>query len=262
MTYPRFELSGGEGGASFEGAASPDHGGLPDCSDIVVDGCFFSPILRETAFYIVRHGQSEGNATLTFQGRLDYPLDAVGRGQAQGAAEWLAGKSVDAVVSSPQRRASSTAAIIAAACGLGEPLFLPSLVEVDVGIFSGIDWETARARYPEIFGEFRYRSWDAVPEAEHSRSMYARAVASWARMRDLAVGGARTIVCVSHGGLIQWLIRSTFGVRTWLPLIPSSNCGISRLDVEPTGPGLPAFIQWSLVNFEAPGVGPGVKPVF
>ena len=122
--------------------------------------------------------------------------------------------------------------------------------------------DTARLRYPEIFSEFRYRSWDAVPEAEHSPSMYRRAISSWMRMRDLAMGGAKTIVCVSHGGLIQWLIRSTFGVKTWLPLIPSSNCGISQFDVEPTGEGLPAFAQWSMINFRAPDVGVGIKPTF
>jgi len=255
--YPRIELSGLDSGSSSCGETDPFAS-----TDIAADGKFFSSLPRDTTFYIVRHGQSEGNATLTFQGRLDYPLDARGLEQAKAAAAWLAEKKVDAVVSSPQRRASVTASIIAKACGRAEPLLLPSLVEVDVGIFSAIDMDTARLRYPEIFSEFRYRSWDAVPEAEHSPSMYRRAISSWMRMRDLAIEGAKTIVCVSHGGLIQWLIRSTFGVKTWLPLIPSSNCGISQFDVEPTGYDLPAFTQWPLINFRAPDVGVGIKPTF
>jgi len=246
--YPRIELSGWDEGIPSGGGAGDSSASLA----AVVDGSFFSAIPRDTTFYIVRHGQSEGNATRTFQGRLDYPLDAHGLDQARGAAGWFADKSVDVVVSSPQRRAAVTASIIAGACGPGEPVHLSSLVEVDVGIFSGIDMETASALHPGVFGEFRHRSWDAVPGAEHSRSMYARAVVSWIRMRELAEEGARTIVCVSHGGLIQWLIRSTFGVRTWLPLVPSSNCGISRLDLEPTGQGAPAFLQWSMINFLAP----------
>lgn len=257
--YARIELSGWDDSISSGGGGS-DPSAAPDT---VIDGRFFSSIPHDTTFYIVRHGQSEGNATLTFQGRLDYPLDAHGLAQAQGVAGWLAEKSVDIVVSSPQRRAAVTASTIAKACGTGEPILLPSLVEVDVGIFSGIDMETARTRHPEVYGEFRYRSWDAVPGAEHSRSMYSRAVASWTTMRELAEKGAKTIVCVSHGGLIQWLIRSTFGVKTWLPLIPSSNCGISQLDLEPTGVDIPAFLQWSMINFRAPTVGgTGVKPVF
>lgn len=252
--YPRIELSGWDDSSS-SGCGGSDPSA---CADIVIDGAFFSSISHDTTFYIVRHGQSEGNATLTFQGRLDYPLDAKGLEQAQAAAAWLAERPVDAVVSSPQRRAATTASMIAKACGLGNPLLFSSLVEVDVGIFSGVNMETARTRHPDVFSEFRYRSWDAVPEAEHSRSMYSRAVASWMRMRELAQGGAKSIVCVSHGGLIQWLIRSTFGVKTWLPLIPSLNCGISQFDVEPTDPGLPAFVQWPMINFRAPEISPGI----
>ena len=252
--YPRIEFSSQDEGA---GAAA----GLAARAGTVVDGRFFS-IANDATFYILRHGQSEGNATMTFQGRMDYPLDAKGVGQARAAAAWLAGKSVDAIVASPLRRASATASIIAEACGLGDPLILPSLVEVDVGVFSGVDMQTARLKNPEVFKEFYHRSWDAVPEAETSVSLYARAVASWERMRELAEQGARTIVCVSHGGLIQWLIRSTFGVHSWLPLLPCSNCGISRFDVETIALGSPAFVQWSMINFMAPSVEAGAKPLF
>jgi len=255
--YPRIEFSSQDEGS----AADCGDAGLAACVGTVVDGRFFSSILN-TTFYILRHGQSEGNATMTFQGRMDYPLDAKGLEQAHAAAAWLAGKSVDAIVASPLLRASKTASIIATACGLGDPLLLPSLVEVDVGIFSGIDMPTARAKNPEVFSEFHHRSWDAVPEAETSDSMYARAVASWIHMRKMAENGARTIVCVSHGGLIQWLIRSTFGARSWLPLLPCSNCGISRFDVETFAPGSPAFVQWSMINFMAPAVEAGAKPLF
>ena len=246
-----------------EGAAAEcGEAGFAACAGMVVDGRFFGSISHDTTFYILRHGQSEGNATMTFQGRMDYPLDAKGIEQAHAAAAWLAEKHVDAIVTSPLRRASVTASVIAETCGLGDPVILPSLVEVDVGVFSGIDLQAARVRNPEVFNEFYYKSWDAVPEAESSDSMYARAVASWMRMRDLAEKGARTIVCVSHGGLIQWLIRSTFGVHSWLPLIPTSNCGISQFDVENISSGSPAFVQWSTINFRVPALDAGIKPVF
>ena len=251
--YPRFESSSwGEGGSLP----------LTDASAIVVDGAFFSSISHDTTFYILRHGQTAGNASGTFQGRLDYPLDETGMAQARAVGAWLAEKQIDAIVSSPQRRAAQTASIVAEACGKGEALYLPSLIEVDVGLFTGIGAEMARVRHPEVFARFQHMSWDAVPEAEHSSSMYARAVISWMRMRELAEGGAKNIVCVSHGGLIQWLIRSTFGAKSWLPLVPTSNCGISRLDIEPTSPGSPAFLQWPMINFRASELGLGLKPVF
>ncbi len=251
--YPRFESSGwGEGGSLS----------LTDASAVVVDGAFFSSISQDTKFYILRHGQTQGNASFTFQGRLDYPLDEVGLAQARAVGAWLAEKRIDAIVSSPQARAAQTASIVAEACGMAAPLLLPSLIEVDVGIFTGIDADTARVRHPDVFARFQYMSWDAVPEAEHSTSMYLRAVASWIKMRELVEGGARNIVCVSHGGLIQWLIRSTFGAKTWQPLLPTSNCGVSRLDIEPTSPGSPAFLQWPMINFRVSESGTELKPVF
>jgi broad specificity phosphatase PhoE len=227
----------------------------------VADGGFFASLDHPASFYIVRHGRSEGNATMTFQGRLDYPLDELGRGQAAAVAAWFSGMEVDVVLTSPLARASETAGIIASALGL-TPIVVPSLVEVDVGIFSGISASQAEAEHAEIFREFEYRSWDAVPGAENSGRMYSRAIASWKKMRELAEGGARRIVCVSHGGSMQWLIRSTFGVKSWLPLIPTSNCGISHYEVEPTSAGNPAFVQWSRINYAAPHVEPGSKPVF
>jgi len=256
--YPRIELSGWDDSASWEGGGSDPAA----FSDIVVDGNFFASLRHATTFYIIRHGQTEGNASFTFQGRLDYPLDSKGLEQAGTAAAWLAEKQIDAIVSSPQKRASTTASIIAQACGLAEPIFLPSLVEVDVGLFTGVNIETARLEHPEVYKKFQYGSWDVVPGAEPSRSMYSRAVASWVKMRELAERGAKTIVCVAHGGVIQWLIRSTFGAKSWLPLMPTSNCGISQLDMEPTGEGDPAFIQWSMLNFKVPAMSQGVKQVF
>jgi broad specificity phosphatase PhoE len=226
------------------------------------DGLFFSSLDQETSFYVLRHGQSEGNATLTFQGHIDYPLDEVGESQARAAGHWLADKKVDAILCSPLVRASSTASIIARICNVPDPISFPGLVEVDVGIFSGVSIERAKQEYPDIYRRFQYSSWDAVPEAEPSSRLYKRAMMSWLKLREMAGNGARTIVCVAHGGTIQWLIRSTFGVSTWLPLVPSSNCGISKYEVVPTSPGDPAFVQWSMINFKAPHVQTGIKPVF
>jgi broad specificity phosphatase PhoE len=227
----------------------------------VADGGFFASLDHPVSFYLVRHGRSEGNATMTFQGRLDYPLDAMGLRQAEAAAAWLSGIRADCVLTSPLRRAFDTAAIIAAVQGK-LPQILPSLIEVDVGIFSGMAASRAEAEEAEVFRKFEYGSWDAVPGAENAERMYFRAMASWRKMRELAEAGARKVICVSHGGTMQWLLRSTFGARTWLPLFPTANCGISQYDVVPTGAGQGAFVQWSRINFSAPGLETGTKPVF
>ncbi len=71
------------------------------------------------------------------------------------------------------------------------------------------------------------------------------------RAKSRALTGDRNIACVSHGGFIQWLVRSTFGGRSWMPLLTTSNCGVFELLVAPRG-GSEAYLQWKRLNFQVP----------
>lgn len=254
--YPRYETS-----------LAIDHAQIKALQAVQADGAFFSDLACRLTVHILRHGQSEGNARNIYQGRLDFPLAAQGEEQAKVAGEWLASHRPALVLASPMLRARTTAEIVAERAG-GVPVeFLESLIEVDTGIFSGIEAEAAAKAHPHIMEKFAYASWDVVPEAESSASMYARAILSWqeVRKRSLACTGSREplrIVVVTHGGLLQWLIRSTLGVHSWLPLFPMSNCGISTYSIEPLHHGRPAFAQWNAINFHPPGMPKGPKPVF
>lgn len=71
-----------------------------------------------TTVYLVRHGRTSLNANGQLRGRLDPPLDDVGREEARSLAAKLAPFEPVLVVSSPLRRAVETAEAIAAECGL------------------------------------------------------------------------------------------------------------------------------------------------
>jgi len=154
------------------------------------------------------------------------------------------------VVSSPLKRASETAAIVAESCGT-RPETNELFREIDTGLFTGHGWDECASRYPDIFAEFEARSWDAVPGAESSESLYERAMAAWEALRDLASGSGGRIAAVSHGGFLQWMVRATFGSRSWMPLFSIANCGIFELFAQPTAAG-PAFLQWRRLDFVAP----------
>jgi hypothetical protein len=71
-------------------------------------------------FIVIRHGESETNATNTFQAGNQYdsdPLTTLGQEDAQRLAERLAELPVDVIVSSSYLRARSTAGAIAEATG-------------------------------------------------------------------------------------------------------------------------------------------------
>lgn len=221
-----------------------------DSMTSAADASFFSSIEKETHFYLLRHGQSEGNARRTFQGRLDLPLNERGRTQARALGAWLTHKGIGALYASSLLRAAETARIVAQACGPGaEPRLDETFIEIDTGIFSGLGYAESQEHHPEIFAAFQGRSWEVVPGAEKADALYARAMRAWGLLREQALLGNGAVACISHGGFIQWLVRTTFGCRSWMPLFSTANCGVFELVVVPTSSGV-AYLKWQNINFQ------------
>ena len=97
---------------------------------------------------LIRHGQTDWNATGRWQGQADPPLNEAGRIQARQTALELQAQRSDALISSDLRRAQETAAIIAEALGL-EVTLEPRLREVNLGDWQGLYSDEIRARWPE-----------------------------------------------------------------------------------------------------------------
>ena len=113
-------------------------------------------ILRPMLIYFVRHGQTDWNKALRWQGgEADNALNAMGQAQAKAVRDWFLEHDVhpSAVISSPLRRAVATAECLAAAYGLEverEPLFK----EVGLGDFEG----KTTAELKQLYGE-RFDQW-------------------------------------------------------------------------------------------------------
>jgi probable phosphoglycerate mutase len=102
-----------------------------------------------TTILLVRHGETDWNREGRFQGHADTPLNDAGRSQAAALAEALAGENVTAVYTSPLRRASETAAIVADRLGL-EARPLAALREIHVGDWQGLTVDEVKERHPEL----------------------------------------------------------------------------------------------------------------
>jgi probable phosphoglycerate mutase len=234
-----------------------------------LDSNFFSGLKNAVNFFIIRHGQSEGNAAKILQGRGEYPLSEAGRRQS--AARSLALKTALAgatpgktlLFSSPQIRARetaeiitqqlSTAQIITEETALSEPLYLDELMEMSLGIWTGKDWEQVQNDDPSLWSDFMARSWDAIPHAESSLDLYDRSLRLWAVLRDKAIEqNAENIIVVTHGGLIQWLVKSTLLCRSWFPMLPISNCGQFKFCVKPHPAGKNAYTGWEEIDSPLP----------
>jgi len=225
---------------------------------------FFSTLKTPVNFLIIRHGQSEGNAAKILQGRGEYPLSKEGRLQAAARGIVLKNELKDAkpgktlFFSSPQSRAKETTEIIAeeilttgALCE--KPVYLEDLMEMSLGIWAGKTWEEVKNDDPSIWSGFMARSWDAVPEADSSIDLFERSLRVWGALRDAAIDtGAENVIVVTHGGLIQWLLKSTFQCRAWFPLLPISNCGQFKLCVKPHPSEKSSYMYWEEIDSHLP----------
>jgi broad specificity phosphatase PhoE len=151
-----------------------------------------------TQLLVLRHGQSEWNASGRWQGQADPPLDRAGQLQAVAASEVLG--TFDAVWASDLQRASLTAQIIAELLGIGPVQIDARLRETDVGPWQGLTKLEVEQGWPGYLAERRR------PDGfEHYPAAAARAIAALADIAAEHPGGQ--VLVVSHGGIIRAVRR-------------------------------------------------------
>jgi len=102
----------------------------------------------QTTISTVRHAHTRYNAEKRYAGTIDIPLSPAGVRDARKAALKLAGMDFDVVVTSTQKRAYETAAILA---GKGVPVVRNKLCnERRFGIMEGLTWDDIQSLDPPI----------------------------------------------------------------------------------------------------------------
>jgi uncharacterized phosphatase len=157
-----------------------------------------------TTIALVRHGQTDWNASERLQGSSDIPLNDFGREQARRTVEALPPGKWDLVVSSPLGRAAETADIIAAGLGMTVAERLPDLIERGYGEAEGITLEQAKAKWPGAGpGESLF------PGQESEEVVTQRGLRA---INELAAAHpGKRILAVSHGTLIRVTISELLG---------------------------------------------------
>ncbi len=202
--------------------------------------------------YFLRHGESQGNQDGVIQGRNHSHLTETGREQARTAGEWFRDKSIELILTSPLARASETARILGREAGIPRVEIAEELMEIDTGVFSGRSFAEARDMHPGEWDSFQRESWEGVPDAERIESLLGRAELLWEKLCTLVAHGTRRVLCVTHSGFLQWIMRSTIGGAAWMPLLPASeNCGVTQLRIAnsrgPTGSPW-HYAAWTMIN--------------
>ncbi len=187
-----------------------------------------------TELVLIRHGETDMNRELRFQGQVNVGLNAMGRQQALRLAARLAAEPADAVYASDLLRALQTAEPIAGELAL-EALTDVGLREQAFGLVDGMRVDDIQREHPQAWqGWLRFDEDFAMPQGESTRAFHARVID--AVQRVVAAHPGQTVLVVTHGGVLDMIYRTARSLGLSGPRqseIP--NAGLNRILDTPTG---------------------------
>ena len=199
--------------------------------------------------YLVRHGETTLNARGCYYGRTDVCLSGRGRRQAEELRNFFGQVPLDAVVTSPLKRAAETADIILSgrgtvAEGAGRESTTEAikiyrderLCEQDFGIFEGLTYRELTKRYPEQLDAwnrdyFGYR----IPEGESFLDVRRRVELFFGDLKERAAtaGWESALLLVAHKGTLGHFLAVSLGLppEGYWNFVFEQGC-YSRIDLE------------------------------
>ena len=184
---------------------------------------------------LARHAESQWNAEWRYQGRLENDLSPEGLQQAEALRDHLASRPLTAIYTSPLRRATQTAEIVAT--GQARPTTHHSqlttrneLTDVDHGHWSGLAHQEVDRRWPELSHQWRTKPGGVrFPGGESLMEVRGRALGFLDFVRHEHAEGQ--LLVVTHGEIVQLLLLHFLDMRPdQLWTMPAGNCAISIIE--------------------------------
>ncbi len=157
---------------------------------------------------LIRHGEPEASAKGRCYGKLDVGLSERGRRQMVRVSEALraSATTVDAVYTSPRRRARESAEILS-----GEIVVDRRLSEIDFGELEGLTYEEAAERFPHLYQRWMRQPTEVkFPGGEGFAEMKARVLDAISVIRDMH--SDETVAIVSHGGVNRIVLAEALAI--------------------------------------------------
>ncbi len=184
-----------------------------------------------TDFILIRHGETDWNRELRFQGHVDVPLNATGHEQARRLSERITGEKVDHFYASDLIRTRQTAEPSHRVLSLS-PFFDSTLREQHFGQVEGMRADDIKAKHPEAWAQWTQFLPDyALPGGESTRSFHERVMTAMKRLQ--LAHPDQTVMVVTHGGVLDMIYRTARSLGLDGPRksdIP--NAGINRVSMK------------------------------
>jgi broad specificity phosphatase PhoE len=198
------------------------------------------------AIYLIRHGQSKGNAGGLLQGSQDYGLSELGRHQAAALGDWLRGKEIQlrTVFTSPLKRALETAQLLTSGLESPAPTARDELREYDAGELEGLTYAESVARFPQFAQRTMSQRGDFSPYGGESRNQIRDRLSRFIGEIQENYADA-DIAAVGHGGCLYQLICLWCGWPSPEHIFTHlSNCCCLKLKLREVSGHTIAELQW------------------
>lgn len=183
-----------------------------------------------TDLILIRHGETDWNRELRFQGHIDVPLNDLGHEQARRLGLRMAGEPVQHLRCSDLMRAQQTAAPAARQLGL-EIQTSAALREQSFGLVEGMRVEEIQQLHPRAWEDWlQFREDHAMPEGESALQFHARVIEALGGICSQHAG--QCVMVVTHGGVLDMVWRTARGLGLNGPRqseIP--NAGFNRIRI-------------------------------
>ncbi|WP_418789915.1 alpha-ribazole phosphatase [Phosphitispora sp. TUW77] len=165
---------------------------------------------NRTRLYIVRHGETEWNKTLKYQGHRDIPLSEEGRSQSVKIAKRLSAEKLHTAYSSDLSRALETAQIISEYHSLTvKPV--PELRETNFGLWEGLTHSEIDKQFHEAMKVwFKNPKDNKIPGGESLGEVAERCQIGLDQI--LAENPGKNVLLAAHGGIIRIIIAAVLGI--------------------------------------------------
>ncbi|MDM0113877.1 histidine phosphatase family protein [Variovorax sp. J22R133] len=186
-----------------------------------------------TDLILIRHGETDWNRELRFQGHVDVPLNDIGHEQARRLGLRMAGVSAQHLVCSDLMRCQQTAAPTSLQLSL--PIVTTAaLREQHFGVVEGMRADEIQAQHPRAWEDWlKFQEDNAMPDGESARQFHTRILAA---LTDIVAAHAgQTVLVFTHGGALDMVWRTARGIGLNGPRqseIP--NAGYNRIRIGDT----------------------------
>ena len=158
---------------------------------------------------LARHGETVWNVEKIYRGRTDVNLDEVGIKQAELLGKYLSNWELEAIYSSPLKRALDTANIIACYQKIGVNI-VEGLIDFDYGEWQSLPEQEAERLYPTLHNEWHNNPHKVrMPGGESLEDVRRRAIEV---VNDVLSKYQGSVVLVSHRVVNKVLICSLLGL--------------------------------------------------